>query len=400
MVSPALQPTPAAAPADAPSAPAPSSDPVACCPPPVASLPPLSPRQTHLLNAYLASRCNLFRFAQDEKLSALDLNEWFASEAVQAHLTNLKSLADFGLALRTTQLRLEALEDLHTISKTTEDPIEKRRAASAILRGSRLLPSSPNGGGAAALGGGGGSVSRDLPTASTSSASAPLTDHRSPHPPPHTDPNTPPPHFTPEQTSRYVLAGIPFTCPDDPLIQLSQSYHAPRPQPFVQDIAVADDVAHALKYPRDPNAFVSPFRQLHEQATCNTKPIPREIYAYAEFFNEHLAHDEEIVRADVRFACDDRLSPHHSGFRITLIPKSGRPFEYYLALQRGDYGPHPKCWLITRLDRVTLPGKPAPPAVPPTAVPGEALSVPDSPDPQSTDLTAHPSPLTAHPSGP
>src|SRR5207247_2661584 len=62
------------------------------------------------------------------------------SPAVESHIAALKKLTDDSTHLRTAQARLLALDTLETVVKTTDDPIELRRAASTLYRGGCAMP--------------------------------------------------------------------------------------------------------------------------------------------------------------------------------------------------------------------------------------------------------------------
>ena len=107
---------------------------------PCLPLPRLSAHDTRLLQSYFSARCDIFLMAQNERLPVLALLAWSQSAAVKAHLAALKELTDTSTHLRTAQARLLALDTLEKIVKTTDDPIELRRAASTIYRGGHSMP--------------------------------------------------------------------------------------------------------------------------------------------------------------------------------------------------------------------------------------------------------------------
>ncbi len=102
--------------------------------------PIIRPNEQRLLQAYFDARCDIFLLAQREKLPVLDLLRWSRSPAVQSHIAALKQLTDDSIHLRTAQARLLSLDTLETIVKTTDDPIELRRAASTLFRGGAAMP--------------------------------------------------------------------------------------------------------------------------------------------------------------------------------------------------------------------------------------------------------------------
>jgi hypothetical protein len=98
-------------------------------------LPPLTPHESQLLSSFLILRYDLVALAETNKLHPLQLLAFAMSPAVQAHLAELKKFADQAFALRSLESRNLALDLLEQVAKSSDNPIEKRRAASAILRG-------------------------------------------------------------------------------------------------------------------------------------------------------------------------------------------------------------------------------------------------------------------------
>ena len=101
---------------------------------------PISPRNLKLLQSYFDARCDIFLLAQREKLAVLDLIRWSQSPAVASHIAALKTLTDDSIHLRTAQARLLSLDTLEKIVRTTDDPLELRRAASTLYRGGAAMP--------------------------------------------------------------------------------------------------------------------------------------------------------------------------------------------------------------------------------------------------------------------
>jgi len=100
-------------------------------------LPDLSPRLQSLLDLYIESRFDLFRFAAAARLTSRALAEFAASPAspaIRAHLDSLSDLARRSLAMRAMQARHTAINTLEALAEKADDDIEKRRAASQLLR--------------------------------------------------------------------------------------------------------------------------------------------------------------------------------------------------------------------------------------------------------------------------
>src|ERR1043165_357582 len=98
------------------------------------SLPELSEHEARLLHTYLILRYDMVALAEQEKLLPGQLLAFAHSPAVRAHLASLREFAEESFALRALESRTTAINQLEEIAKTTENPIEKRRAASTALR--------------------------------------------------------------------------------------------------------------------------------------------------------------------------------------------------------------------------------------------------------------------------
>jgi hypothetical protein len=98
-------------------------------------LPPLSDRDSHLLAAFLIYRFDLATLADREKLHPTQLLAFTQSPAVAAHLAAYRKFADEAFHLRSLESRTNAINLLENLARKSSDPVEKRRCASAIIRG-------------------------------------------------------------------------------------------------------------------------------------------------------------------------------------------------------------------------------------------------------------------------
>lgn len=103
-----------------------------------APIPTLSPRESHLLAAFLAARFDLFQLAAAENLSHDELLAFASSPAVHARLDSLRRFAESAFTLRTIHDRQQAIDALASACKSSTDPVETRRCATALLRGLSL----------------------------------------------------------------------------------------------------------------------------------------------------------------------------------------------------------------------------------------------------------------------
>ncbi len=294
-------PSPAAAPFD-------STPPVACCPLPIASpLPPLSPPHARLLNSFFNLRGDLVSLAESEKLSAADLLAWSSDPAVQQHIAALYDLHQAALALAASRAKRTALDTLEGLAKTSEDPIERRRAAAAIIRpGSTrditrpfaqddIDDADPD-------------DDQDLDEDPGDSDSSDLSDNT----PNAFDPPNPPP-------------------------------------PFSDPVPIAEGV-DALKKPRDRAVTCRLYNYFLPDATACGLPIPKNPSDYGIHFAALFGHADTLLHEQRHFCTADHLAPNDRAYRLTFKSQDGRPFEFHIELTRPDDGDFPKCWLIKSLN--------------------------------------------------
>ncbi len=94
-----------------------------------------------LLRDFLEGGLDLSLLARRFELTPDDLIRWFNQPAVAQRLTILSELAHAAADLRAAQARQTSITALEHIARTAEDPIEKRRAATALLRLAARPPS-------------------------------------------------------------------------------------------------------------------------------------------------------------------------------------------------------------------------------------------------------------------
>jgi hypothetical protein len=98
------------------------------------SLPP------DLLPLYLSLNHNLRKLAKHTGIDQLTLLDWLTSEPVREKLAKLREAVNESLTIRTLEARQDAIDALTEVLNETDDPIEKRRAATALLRALSLRP--------------------------------------------------------------------------------------------------------------------------------------------------------------------------------------------------------------------------------------------------------------------
>jgi hypothetical protein len=106
--------------------------------------PPLSHDQVAILNAFITSNYDLAATAASANLTLPDLLAWHRAPAVQAALDDLESLQARADELQLAAARRDAVKELHGILRDAEsDPVERRRAATALLRRNRGIGFQP-----------------------------------------------------------------------------------------------------------------------------------------------------------------------------------------------------------------------------------------------------------------
>lgn len=99
--------------------------------------PPLSPREAALLEALLQPKADLSAIAAAHALSLTQLALWLRQPHIAEALDALRRLQALSRHAWQQQLTREAVETLRDTMNTTDDPVERRRSASAILRALR-----------------------------------------------------------------------------------------------------------------------------------------------------------------------------------------------------------------------------------------------------------------------
>ncbi|MFG0242714.1 MAG: hypothetical protein ACF8R9_08025 [Phycisphaerales bacterium JB054] len=105
------------------------------CPSPQCPSPqPLTPQDEHLLTALFDPDSNLIVAAAHVGLTEAQLIDWTTQPHIQHRITAQRALRRLREEIRAGVTARRTLEALEEIAHTAEDPIERRRAATAILR--------------------------------------------------------------------------------------------------------------------------------------------------------------------------------------------------------------------------------------------------------------------------
>jgi len=279
--------------------------------------PALSPRQSRLLNLYIKCKFSLLPFAAAARLSATDLAHFAADPDIQAHIAHLKKLATDSLYLRAAHAREVAIAELETLAQSSEDPIEKRRAASQLLRATS----------AALIG-----------------SRQPRTDEPADEPEDDTEP-LPAPRFRPSPTF------------DIEKLHRELLYTL---------VCLVPDYSDRDGFRAEANATFAEF--VDHDATINGEPIPTDTPRETFEAVEDSALSQVILAGN---QCPNkRPFANQSGAHFsTILHTSGRGTEIDtvriidIDFTRDDDSRHPNCWLIARINirPVPLGTKPADP---------------------------------------
>lgn len=93
-----------------------------------------------LLHLYLNANYDLRAVAEQTDIPLTDLLDWLESPETQRILDRLRAAAADSLALRATEARRTAIDTLERVLLESDDPIEQRRAATALLRALNTRP--------------------------------------------------------------------------------------------------------------------------------------------------------------------------------------------------------------------------------------------------------------------
>jgi hypothetical protein len=194
-----------------------------------------------LLSTFIDTRYDLHRVSQLTLVPVADLLDWLADPETKRTLDDLRAAAELALALRSLETRRTALDALEHVINTTDDLIEKRRAATALLRALNTRPPSD--------------PSRVREHATAPSAQRPVLDAS-------------PPSLA---AGRTPLA--------DPLSQASKP-QASKPPPDLHSLLarLASDLARDRDdAPTADNALAALHAACAEDATLNDQPIPADV---------------------------------------------------------------------------------------------------------------------------
>jgi hypothetical protein len=92
------------------------------------------------LHTFIQTRYDLHRTSRLLDLPIPDLLTWLADPQTNRTLQQLRAAAELALTLRALETRRTALDALEEVINATEDLIEKRRAATALLRALNTRP--------------------------------------------------------------------------------------------------------------------------------------------------------------------------------------------------------------------------------------------------------------------
>ncbi len=97
---------------------------------------PVAPPRAHLdpLSALLSSTLPISDLAASLDLSIPDFLNLYQSPDFQSQLTAIDDLTQTRLRIQSAQARLTAIHALESLTKSAQDPVERRRAAASLMR--------------------------------------------------------------------------------------------------------------------------------------------------------------------------------------------------------------------------------------------------------------------------
>ena len=263
------------------------------------SLPELSEHEARLLHTYLILRYDMVALAEQEKLLPGQLLAFAHSPAVRAHLASLREFAEESFALRALESRTTAINQLEDIARTTDNPIEKRRAASTVLRNLGLP-----------LRGGRASSRTAAPAIHSPSNSGPSRTSRAPAKYKPSDVRSPTPN-----TSRGDIAY---------LITKALETQAPASLATLHAFLAPDGTINGESAPESPDDFIAAAPDL-------------------------LALDTPATSSNYTFASE---GPEPHPCLITLSHDSAPDSRFILHYIRAVSSPHAGCWQVKSLARL------------------------------------------------
>jgi hypothetical protein len=255
------------------------------------SLPELSEHEARLLHTYIILRYDMVALAEQQNLLPQQLLAFAHSAAVRAQLASLRAFAEESFALRALESRTTAITQLEEIARTTENPIEKRRAASTVLRG--------------------------LGAHNTKARNG----------------RQPDPHSNNPAASRRSKPAEPTA--------------SPTPTTSRGDIAYLTTKALETQ---SPSALATLHAFLAPDATINGEPAPESREDFVAAAPERLSLDTPAASSKYTFLPE---GPEPHPLLITLSHDSAPDSRFILHYIRAASAPHAGCWLIKSLTRMS-----------------------------------------------
>lgn len=286
---------------------------------------PLTDRESHLFAIYLSLRFDLFKLAESEHLSPQELLAFTLSPAVRFHLQTYRTFAEESFQARAVQLRASALELLHEVAQSSTDPIEKRRAASTLIRG------------------------LSLPRQTSPSTLAPRT--RAPSQPQtrfdDSDSDLPePPRFyaaqnlAPRSDDPKDKNNRP---PEDFILEADPPAQTPSPE--LSNNRVAEIATDCLADALNPHKASTAFAFIAPDARLAGHAKPQSLVDFANILLYHLAPRGPSTK---RALTQITETPTESTYKLDLTNSSGYHNRYTFRLARDE---PTTPWLITNLNR-------------------------------------------------
>jgi len=295
---------------------------------------PLTPDDLSLLEALARPGADLAALASSRGLSLTDLARWLRLPPVKDAFDSLRELFDLQRRLWQEQHVRDAIETLNEVMKVSDSPVERRRAASAILRAftATLLPRRDPTSGSRSANGARSASECPPPTRPARPVKLTYTPIDDPFPSyPPTHPPTPP--ASPPQAS----SPTPQAPPSSPPSSISSPPQAPSPKPqapLSSPDSTADCAIALLREanPPDVRSAVLALDSLLDEFAPRT---PDEARAILEGLGDFItAIPGAAVSSEPATLLDPRLA-----VKVYTVTRADRPpRRFAVTLARSDTG--------------------------------------------------------------
>lgn len=316
---------------------------------PPSAPPALSDREQDFLIALVVADFRLAEVVSSAEFTPPELLALMASPAVQLHIERISQFSAATLALRAIDARSAAIDLLQQAARKLEDPVEQRRAATALLRATASPVISTSG------------------ARPASRRSSPRRRATPPHAPSTTPSENPPPAAEIANPGKPSSAGppgdrAPTQEPEPPTAPESQAQPdaqtrpdaddtplSSSPAPAVTDIEVAGFIIAALACPRDlaRDHLMSCLPDFFEHgSTINGRPFPFHSPDAAVAALERCSEDSLRAGGDFEYKLFELSNREGVETADVVIAQDNRTLTVILTRSQSPDSRRANCWLI------------------------------------------------------